>query len=38
MERDDDVIELGAVTLETKGLLGRDPDWSMGQSVALSED
>jgi len=38
MERNDDVIELGSVTAETKGLVGREPDWSHGQDMGLSQD
>lgn len=38
MERNE-VIELGTASLETKGLIGTDPDFAKGQSVpGLSED
>ena len=39
MERNDDVIELGTASIETRGLIGTDPDFAKGQSVpGLTED
>ncbi len=38
MERNDDVIDLGAVSTETKGLVGTIKDYAQGQSEGLTDD
>jgi len=38
MERNDELIDLGAASTETRGLVGREPDWSHGQDMGLAQD
>ncbi|WP_207080827.1 benenodin family lasso peptide [Novosphingobium sp. KA1] len=39
MERNDDVIELGAASVETQGPVGNNPDVGLGQiDAGLAED
>ncbi|MGH6616437.1 benenodin family lasso peptide [Sphingomonas sp.] len=39
MDRDDDIIELGTASVETKGQFGPKPDIALGQLVpGLSDD
>lgn len=38
MKRNDDVIELGTASIETKGLVGTIKDYAQGQSDGLTDD